>query len=41
MVKPEPGKDKAILSQNMMILATAISLVAWGGLGYYLWRRFR
>lgn len=41
MVKPEPGNDRAILSQNMMILATAISLAAWGGLGYYLWRRFR
>ena len=38
---PKAGDPPAALSEGMMTLATAISLVAWGGLAYYLWRRFR
>lgn len=29
-----------VLSESMITLSTAISLVAWGGAAYYLYRRF-
>lgn len=29
-----------VLSETMITLSTAISLIAWGGAAYYLYRRF-
>lgn len=36
---PKPG-EVAVLTEGMMTLSTAISLVVWGGAAYLLWTRF-